>query len=147
MYETFSAQRGLLIAMVICGMAIWRGGWAERWSGAVYLTAWILSGIVYTKQNIIGPDWAVFAVDFTTLLGLGWISFRSRRPWTLFVAAFALIAIMAPLALALDFRVTTFTYVRGLALWSYALLLGILWGTVEVELARRRARRAGLDAS
>lgn len=138
MFETLTARLGVTAAILICGYAIWRGGLAEKASGAVVGVGWILTGILVTRRNIAGPDWSTFTIDVVGMLLIGWASFVSRRPWTLFVTACQLIAVTAHLATVIDLRVSVYIYRRGLALWSYAMLAAILWGTIEVEIDRRR---------
>lgn len=116
------------MAILICGLAMWRGDKAARWAGAVCLAGWLGSILVY-RANAYNPDYGVLAVDVASLIGFVWISMRMRRIWTVILSAFMAIIVASHVATMIDLRVTMGTLVIGMAMWSYGVLACIAFGT------------------
>lgn len=128
------------VALVVCGLAIRFGEAPARRVGAVMLTAWICSLIVY-RNNPRFADGGVMLIDGLVALFFIWESLRSRRLWTVVVAAFQLLAVASHLATVIDHRVTINTYKLSLAVWSHGILL-VLALAVWRDWNARRARTA-----
>jgi hypothetical protein len=127
----------LIMAMLICGMAMWRGDQAARWAGAVCLAGWLGSILVY-RVNPYSADYGLLAVDVASLIGFVWISVRMRRIWTVILSAFMAIIVASHVAAMIDLRVTIGTLVVGMAMWSYGVLACIAFGTWAGWRERRR---------
>jgi hypothetical protein len=125
----------LILAVLICGLAMWRGDQAARWTGAVFLASWLGSQLVH-RHDAYNAELGLLAVDIATLAAFVWISMRTRRLWTIFVSAFAAIVVASHIAVMIDLRVTINTLKASMAIWSYAVLVCIAFGTWT---ARRRA--------
>jgi hypothetical protein len=118
----------LIIAILICSVAMWRGDKAARWTGAVCLAGWLGSILVY-RANAYNADYGVLAVDVASLIGFVWISVRMRRIWTVVLSAFMAIIVASHVAVMIDLRLTLGTLVISMALWSYGVLACIAFGT------------------
>lgn len=118
----------LILAVLVCGLAMWRGDKAAQWSGAVCLAGWLGSILVY-RENAYNADYGVLAVDVAALVGFVWISIRMRRIWTVILSAFMAIIVASHVAVIIDLRVTLGTLIIGMAIWSYGVLACIAFGT------------------
>lgn len=126
------------LAMVICGLAIRFGESPTRRVGAVLLTAWIVSLVVY-RNSLRFADGGVMLIDGFVALFFIWESLRSRRLWTIVVSAFQVLALASHLATVIDYRVTINTYRLSLAVWSYGILLVLALAVWRDWSARRAA--------
>ena len=118
----------LIVAILVCGWAMWRGDWTARWTGAALLTSWLASLLVY-RRDAYNADYGILAVDVLTLVVFVWISVRTRRIWTVVAAAFLAIIVASHVAVMIDLRVTLGTLFIGMAMWSYGVLACIAFGT------------------
>jgi hypothetical protein len=118
----------LIVAVLICGLAMWRGDRAARWVGAAFLASWVGSLVVY-RHDPHNADYGMLAIDIATLVAFAWISMRTRRIWTLVAAAFMAIIVASHLAVMIDLRVTLGTLWISMAMWSYGVLACIAFGT------------------
>ena len=128
----------LLVAVLICGLAMWRGDVAARWTGAVSLANWLGSLLAY-RRDAYNADYGILAIDVVTLIVFVWISMRTRRIWTIVASAFLTIIVASQVAVVIDLRVTLGTLLISMAVWSYGVLACIAFGT----WASWRARRSG----
>jgi len=127
----------LVLAILICGVAIWRGDYAARRVGAAQLICWIGSLLVY-RRDAYNADLGVLVIDILTLVYFAWVSLRSRRLWSVVVSAFQAIIVATHVATIIDLRVTMGTFFMSMALWSYGNLLCIAFGTWAGWRERRR---------
>jgi len=118
----------LILAILVCGLAMWRGDRAARWVGAVFLASWLGSMLVY-RRDPYNADYGILAVDTVTLVVFVWISMRTRRIWTAIASAFMAIIVASHVAVMIDLRVTLGTLFIGMAMWSYGVLACIAFGT------------------
>lgn len=130
----------LILAVLICGLAMWRGDRSARWIGAAFLADWVGSLLVHRRQTL-NADYGVLAIDMVTLAAFVWISMRTRRLWTIVASAFMAIIVASHVAVMIDFRVTINTLKASMAIWSYGVLACIAFGTWAA------ARRHGHAAS
>ncbi|MBW8858924.1 MAG: hypothetical protein JF570_04120, partial [Caulobacter sp.] len=118
----------LILAALVCGLAMWRGDRAARWVGAAFLASWLGSLLVY-RRDAYNADYGILAVDALTLVAFVWISLRTRRIWTVVASAFMTIIVASHLAVMIDLRVTLGTLFLSMAVWSYGVLACIAFGT------------------
>jgi hypothetical protein len=125
----------LILAILVCAVAMWRGDKSARWIGAAFLANWVGSLLVHNR-NDLAADYGVLAIDVVTLAVFVWISVRVRRLWTIVASAFLAIIVASHVAVMIDLRVTINTLKVSLAIWSYGVLACIAFGTWAA--ARRR---------
>ena len=128
----------LILAILICGLAMWRGDQAARWTGAAFLASWLGSQLVH-RRDAYNAEFGLLAVDIATLAVFIWISMRTRRLWTVVVSAFAAIVVASHVAVMIDLRVTINTLKASMAIWSYGILVCIAFGTWTARRGRDRA--------
>jgi hypothetical protein len=126
----------LTLAALICGLAMWRGDQAARWTGAAFLASWLGSQLI-NRRDLSNAEYGLLAIDIATLVAFVWISMRTRRLWTIVVSAFAAIVVASHIAVMIDLRVTINTLKASMAIWSYGILAAIAFGTWTAR--RRRA--------
>lgn len=127
------------LAVLVCGLALRFGDSPARRIGAAILLAWFASLLVYRNSPRFA-DIGVMVVDGLVAVFFVWESLRSRRLWTVVVAAFQLLALASHLATVIDHRVTINTYKLSLAVWSYGILAML---AVAVWRHWREQRRVG----
>ena len=127
----------LILAILICGLAMWRGDQAARWTGATFLASWLGSQLVH-RRDAYNAEFGLLAVDIATLAVFIWISMRTRRLWTAVVSAFAAIVVASHVAVMIDLRVTINTLKASMAIWSYGILVCIAFGTWTARRGRDR---------
>jgi hypothetical protein len=129
----------LILAALVCGLAMWRGDRAARWVGAAFLASWLGSLLVY-RRDAYNADYGILAVDALTLVAFVWISLRTRRIWTVVASAFMTIIVASHLAVMIDLRVTLGTLFLSMAVWSYGVLACIAFGTWAARRGQGHAR-------
>ncbi len=127
------------LAVLVCGLALRFGDSPARRIGAAILLAWFASLLVYRNSPRFA-DIGVMVVDGLVAVFFVWESLRSRRLWTVVIAAFQLLALASHLATVIDHRVTINTYKLSLAVWSYGILVML---AVAVWRHWREQRRIG----
>lgn len=110
------------MAIAVCGLAIRLGDKPTRRVGAIMLSGWVISLIVFRNSPRFA-DTGLMLIDGLVAVLFVWVSLSSRRLWTVIVAAFQLLAMASHLATVIDHRVTINTYKLSLAVWSYGILL------------------------
>jgi hypothetical protein len=115
------------IAILICGLAMWRGDQPARWIGAAFLASWVGSLLV-NRHDPYNADYGILAIDVLTLVVCVWVSIRSRRIWTVIVSAFLTIIVASHIAVMIDLRVSLNTLRVSMAIWSYGILACIAFG-------------------
>lgn len=128
------------ISMTVVSLAalIWGGG-AERIVAVANLGAWLASRLTFDVFGAGAHQWGVLAVDIGFLLVLLAAAARTDRSWILFAAAFQLLGAVIHVATMVDAEIQVLTYMRGLVIWSYLVLLSMAVGT-WLEHRRRQAR-------
>jgi len=137
---------GTILLIVTCAWALWYGGKAERWGGAILLIGWFLTPIVQS----VGPEGpgtglGYVLVDTAALIAFVILSLWSRRLWTIFISAFQLNAVASHFAGALTDHVNMYTLITALGLWGgYGLTFALAYGTWDYT--RRQKRFAAIQA-
>ena len=138
MYHSAIAWISLCIAVLICGMAVWKGDRWLRFVAIVYLIGWIATPFV-TLRDPMSPEWGIMVIDVAVMVLLVWASLQSRRLWSLFAAACQVMCVASHLVSIVDLRIYIATLVAGLGLLSYGVLLALLAGTLLAIIDRRVA--------
>ena len=134
------------ILALCCGYATFKGGGPERIGATIFIVASVLSSAVVSNRPVrFGSlEAGVFAVDFAVLLALLPLALRAERFWPLWALALHLIATAAHTVKLVDPWVIPQAYAFVLALWSYPMLLLLVFGTWNHQ---RRLARFGVDRS
>lgn len=138
--STLPQQIWFVFMILTCGYALWRGGGPERLVSVACIVAWLASALTYNYQSWVDPQWVVLGVDIALLTLLLALAASTNRNWTLFSAAFQLLAVVIHVAIIVDPEVRGRPYVQGLVIWSYLNQIALAVGTrIEVVGRRRRA--------
>jgi len=121
---------GIAIGWIVCGGALWKGGWAERAVAGGFLLSWFADAVL-KDHRFAGPQWASFVSDSAFFLLILWVALRSGRYWPLFAAAFQLLEVVTHAASIVARHLSAWAYITANVIWTY-LLLGALavgvWG-------------------
>ena len=137
---------GLAWATLVCGMTCWLGGTAERIAAATLWTAWVLSLILFVPGPK-GPGAATMIIDCTNLVVFVILSLRTRRLWTLFMAACQLDDVMSHFAAQLS-HFQLYSHIVAEGLWGgEALLACLIAATIGYRCRLKRASPLGAARS
>lgn len=129
----------LILAVLICAVAMWRGDQPARWNGAAFLASWVGSLMVHRRGDL-NAEYGILLIDIATLAVFVWISIRTRRLWTIIASAFLTIIVASHIAVMIDLRVTINTMRVSMAIWSYGILACIAFGTWAAQGRRGHAQ-------
>jgi hypothetical protein len=91
------------------------------------------------RVDFVDPQYAVFAIDLVAALVISGLALAYKRGWLMWVAAFQLLTTTTHIAVMVDLRINVWAYFTAYLVWSYLLLLALVFGGLEGW----RARRAG----
>jgi hypothetical protein len=129
---------GIAIGWLVCGSALWKGGWSERLVAGGFLLSWFADAIL-KDHHFAGPQWAALVSDSAFLLLIVFVAMRSRQYWPLFAAAFQLLEVVTHMASAMDRHLSAWAYITANVIWTYLILWAIAFGTFN---AWKRSRPA-----
>lgn len=127
-----------MAAIVVCGMAFWKGDRPLRLAAAVMIIAWALSALTGHRDRY-GMNYPISIIDTNVALIFVWISTRWRRIWCAVLAALTIVGLLIPFMALVDRdihgynRSASYNVVTVLQLVVFAVAT---WLTVR---ARRRA--------
>ena len=129
---------GYLLVLLCGGLALWRGGWAERTAAVIVLVGWFLTPVINATYK---PGLWLILLDVGATLAFFTICYFSRRIWTVLITANSaggLLSHFANLLLASDHKMY-FAYITASGLMGgifVALSLG--FGVWEHGMFTRR---------
>ena len=130
---------GYVGIVVAGGLAVWRGGWAERSAAATILFTWFLTPFV---QQHYDPTVTGIILDGATALILCGISLKAKRLWTLFAASSMVGALALHFMAGIFSHLGYFAYITSLGLLSgYYLIAALGAGVAEHRWAVRNVDR------
>jgi len=137
-------QITLTLALVLGGVyAIWRGGRPERWAMIGLITASVASPLVQNWSDGEALQSGIMAVDTVYLIMLGWLTWKSNRPWLIWASAFQLLTVMTHVALLLNVDLHGRAYIISSYVLFVGVLVAILCGVVWPGEARHERARVG----
>lgn len=133
---------GVILNVVVCGAAIWKGERTERVAAISIVIAAVLSPLVQSWDDWSSPQWNILIVDAANLGVFFWLLFRTHRVWLLFACAFQLLAVLSHMGMLIDPRILARSYFAALYLMFYGLMVALACGIFEGRSRERRARVA-----
>jgi len=118
----------LAAVILAAGVALWRGGWPERWAGAAMLMAWIATAALHHGLQLWGVQEGVMTVDILLLAVLLFLALRSDRWWPLWACAFQGLNVVLHFAVMADSKVWGLAYFRASSVFSYLTMLALFVG-------------------
>ncbi len=126
---------GLAALLVVCLLAVWRGGTPERRAAGIVAICWVAS-IIVDNDNSTGVQWGILGID---ILLAGWFVTQAMiqaRAW-LFVAAGAQVLILLThLGFALSPEMMEEGFFSAYYIWSYVVLLALAFGSLTARHPR-----------
>jgi hypothetical protein len=134
----------LLLLIVCCSYALWRGGAPERLAAGSEIVAVFLTAAIQSRSEHHYVDFAfgVFLVDLALLIGLGIIALHSDRFWPMWATGFQVADIIVHLCKAFAPALLPLGYSVGLSAWGYPKLVLFALGAMR---HRSRLRLYGSD--
>lgn len=128
----------ILSLLIVCLMAVLRGGRDERLAAFGLVTAAVVSPLAIS-HHFVSPEFGILLVDAALLGMLIYIAIRSRAFWPMWAAGFQMCGLAVHLAAAVSPSMFPAVYVEALGVWSVAVLTAVLIGTL-LEGEERRGR-------
>jgi hypothetical protein len=122
---------GLVLTVVVCGGAFWKGGREEQLAAGGLLLDWALT-IALRDRSWIGTQWAAFGGDVGLLIVATAISMRTKRYWPLAAAAFELLCVLIHVARSIDPGVRAWAYATAQVIFTQLFVVAIgvgVWNT------------------
>ena len=141
MFLTPTSQIGALVMALICAFTAWAGGRSQKVVALVVFVTWIASAAVQDR-SFKNPDYAQLVFDTVLMVTFVVMAIRGRQPWLGGVAAFQTLTMASHFAMILDHRIWPKAAITAYMIWSYMVLVCVLWGGVAGLLERRRNRPA-----
>ncbi len=138
---------GVILNIVVCGVAIWKGAWTERVAAISIVICSILSPLVQNWTDWTSPQWNILIVDAANLGIFLWLLFRTHRTWLLFGCAFQLLAVLSHLGMLIDPSIVSRAYISSLYVMFYGLMGALSFGIWEGRSRERRDRFASADGN
>jgi hypothetical protein len=128
----------VLVTLVVCGGALWKGDWEERLTASVLLLTFAVT-LLLRDMSWPRVQAAEFTSDFAGFAVLVAIALRSRKFWPMFAAAFELLAVMTHVAKTIDPELHQWAYLTAIIIWTYLILIALGVGTWNAWRTRRLA--------
>lgn len=134
------AQIGAALMVAVCLLAAWPGPRPQRWAAAGVFVAWMGSAALQNRDDLINPQYAIFALDVVAAALFVGMALVWRRTWLMAMAAFQLLTTATHVAVMIDLRIWVYAYLTAYLVWSYALLAALAWGGILAWRERVEAR-------
>ena len=137
MLLTPAAQIGAIIMTLICVFAAWAGGRAQKVVALICFVAWMVSAAIQDRSFKL-PQYATLWFDVVLMIVFVVLALRWRQKWLTGVATFQVLTMASHFAMILDPRIWPKASITAYMVWSYMVLVCLLWGGVAGLLDRRR---------
>lgn len=138
MFHQLLGQVFLVLMLIVCGWALWRGQKPERLAAAAMVAAWIGTSFVLDRR-FHDIQWATLGVDFALLIVLIGLSLAYRRRWLLAASGFHLLGVATHGAMIIDPKVQAAPYIVALGVWSCATVACLAVGMAALTRSRAAA--------
>lgn len=132
---------GVVVAALVCGGGILKGGPEERAAGAAFLIGWAANAVLLDRSwpAVQGAGLVIDGLFFLFLLAL---SLRTTRYWPLVACGFQLLAVLTHAAKLIDRSVAQWAYITAGVIWTYLVLIAMAVGTWNAWRDARSEARA-----
>jgi len=138
---------GVVLNILVCGLAIWKGERTERVAAISIVIAALISPLVQNWTDWSSPQWNLLIIDTANLAVFLYLLVRTHRVWLLFGCAFQLLAVLSHLGMLIDPAVMARAYISTLYVMFYGLMIALAAGIWEGRSRERRARVASAEGS
>lgn len=112
-----------------CAIVAWKGEKEEKSITIAVVIASIISPFMQTSQTS-ELQFGLLAIDLFFLLFSIYVTLNSKKMWPIFVSGIQLSALMIHIAPAVNSSVSGKVYGNVGALWSYIILISLIWGSL-----------------
>ena len=136
---------GVTVMLLVCGVALWKGGREERLAAGGLLANAAVTVLMrdYSWPQLQGAE---FVVDVLTLLLFTAIALRTPKYWPMAAAAFQLLGVMTHVAKMIDPSLQQWAYMTAIVIWTYLIFIAIGVGTWNSWRAQRQPANAAAAA-
>jgi hypothetical protein len=127
-----------LVAIVVCGVAFWKGDRPLRLAAAVLIVAWALSALM-GRRDRFGMNYPISIIDTNVALIFVWISMRWRRLWCAVLAALTIVGLLIPFMALIDRNIQSNSRAASYNVVTILQLVVLITATWLTVRARRRA--------
>lgn len=123
---------GLGALLLVCMLAVWRGGVPERRTAIVVALCWVASVIV-DNDGSRGVQWAILSVD--VLLGV-WLVIQAltcNRFWLMVAAGAQILILLTHVGFVLTPDMMQEGFFSAYYIWSYVVLLALALGSFSAR--------------
>jgi hypothetical protein len=138
----------LVLLVLTCGYALWRGRTDERVVASVCLLATVATRFAISPLTVryAGIEQGLLIIDMLMLAAFVAIALKSERFWPMWIAGLQLTNSMAHLMKAIEWDLLPVAYRAATAFWSYPILLILAIGTWRGQRLRdQRTEHDGQD--
>lgn len=132
---------GLVVLLIVCGGAFWKGASEERYAAAGILLSLMVT-VLTRDHQWAHVESAVFVADTSLFIALLVISMKTPKFWPMAAAGFQLLAIMTHVAKVMDAGLQQWAYITAGVIWTYLLLIALGVGTLNTWRAGRQPTEA-----
>lgn len=136
---------GVILNVLVCGAAIWKGARTERIAAISIVIASVLSPLVQNWSDWTSPQWNILIVDALNLAVFLYLLVRTHRVWLLFGCAFQLLAVLSHLGMLIDPTIMARAYISTLYVMFYGLMAALTAGIWEGRWRENRDRVASAE--
>ncbi|PZO01753.1 MAG: hypothetical protein DCF29_14780 [Alphaproteobacteria bacterium] len=131
---------GLAALLVVCLLAVWRGGKPERKSAAIVAICWVAS-IIVDNDGSTGVQWGILGID---ILLAGWLiaqALTATQAWSFVAAGAQILIVLTHVGFALTPEMMQEGFFSAYYIWSYVVLLALAFGSLTTRRPRLDDRR------
>ncbi len=134
---TVATYYGILLLTV--AVAMWRGGYMERWAAYTALLASVCTSVLAPAPDWSHIEYSIFAIDIVALASFWFIALKTQRFWPYWITGWQLIAIFGHLQKLMFSEILARPYALLSMYISYPILFMILYASGST----RRSENAG----
>jgi hypothetical protein len=131
--------------LLVCGLALLRGAVPERLTAIALLIVFAVNSVPLARSLITEEPIVFFsaeatlAIDILLLAALGAVAVTSRPTWTLFAAAFQLLATLISFVNLTDEGLSSLAYLTAQNTLWWLTLVALAWGAATARPVRTPA--------
>jgi hypothetical protein len=124
---TVATYYGILLLTV--AVAMWRGGYMERWAAYTALIASVCTTVLAPAPDWSHIEYSIFAIDIVALASFWFIALKTQRFWPYWITGWQLIAIFGHLQKLMFSEILARPYALLSMYISYPILFVILYAS------------------
>lgn len=131
MFTSVYTQALAIATILVCGIAIWKGGKLEQHGAGACLVAFMASLVAQSATPAHATSFVWLIIDFLFMCTLGFLGWRGGRTWPILGAGFLLLSVAVHVVWLVDIKIGSFAYMTATNVAAYAVLGTLAWGTFE----------------